>query len=309
MPQTYMVASLTRRHRADLPVGAVVEPQLRTRPGNAGTAGAGHDCIVDSRVSGTSRWCWSDDRPGPPHRDDATGSPAQQHHGVGQLLPAHQQVGQVRVGPVVEQRRAVEPGRVHSGRPTPRPRARPNPTPTGRPRAGRRRRLRAPRPSPWRLPTRSGPARRPSGPAAATAPGRPVGAGGDADRAHRRGGAGGDGVGAIDLADARAAPTAASVIPAVGPSARRRSCAARARCAPPSRRAGLENSQVPSTGSTIHTRSASTRDRSSTASSDSTASAGRSRANREDQLVRPLVPGVPEVIRVPVAVLPRTSQQ
>ena len=56
---------------------------------------------------------------------------------------------------------------------------------------------------------------------------------------------------------------------------------------------------MPSTGSTIQTRSACTRDTSSTASSDSTASSGRSRLQPvEDQHVGPLVAGVAEVVRV-----------
>ena len=62
---------------------------------------------------------------------------------VGELGAAHEQVGQVRVGLVVAQRRAVEAGAVAAGRVRRRRRARPSPTRTGR----RRARTRRPTPS------------------------------------------------------------------------------------------------------------------------------------------------------------------
>ena len=128
--------------------------------------------------------------------------------------------------------------------------------------------------------------------------GRTTGAGGDPDRAitprRRRG----DGVGAIHL------PEGGQCDRRVG-DATVRSAPVRchsAMCTAQSLRP-VENSHVPSSGSTIHTRSACTRDRSSTASSDSTESAGRSRARPSRiRRVGPLVPFVAEVVRVPEAV-------
>ena len=79
---------------------------------------------------------------------------------LGQLGAADEQVGQVRVGLVVDERRAVEPGHVQPGGRGHGDRARPSPTRTGRRRGRRRRRRRARPPWPWRRPSPAAPARR-----------------------------------------------------------------------------------------------------------------------------------------------------
>ena len=157
---------------------------------------------------------------------------------VGQLRTAHQQIGQVGVGPVVDQRGAVQPRRVQAGRQHHARRAPPNPIPTAHRRGCRRRRRRGPRPSPWRPPTRSARAGCRAGRAATTAP-----RGGRLALAVIRIGPSVRGGGAVTVSVRYTSPragsaTAASVMPRrpVGEECRRPgdSSAATARCAPPS---------------------------------------------------------------------------
>src|SRR3569833_2078973 len=123
MPQPYMVAVAPdptgRPCRSALSYRRSAAP----RPSSAGILGAGHDCIASTlrcSLRTASRWCGAYRRATTPQ---ATSFPSavvvrrpdvlEQH--VGQLRAAHEEVGEIGIMPVVDQRRAVQPRRVQTG--------------------------------------------------------------------------------------------------------------------------------------------------------------------------------------------------
>src|SRR6478752_868421 len=98
MPQTYMVAVSPADTGRTCRSAVSYSRSCGPRPGSTGTFGACHDCMP-STLEGSAR----------PASDDRLDA-GQQH--VGQLLTAHQQVGQIWIAAVVDQRRAVQPRRV-----------------------------------------------------------------------------------------------------------------------------------------------------------------------------------------------------
>src|SRR6478672_10502428 len=95
MPQTYMVAVSPAVTGRTCRSAVSYSRSCGPLPGSTGTVGACHECIPSTLRC--------------PVRPASDGRPDPGQKLIGKLGTAHQEVGQIRVASVVDQRRAVQP--------------------------------------------------------------------------------------------------------------------------------------------------------------------------------------------------------